>query len=128
MYAETKKIYRTLQELNKKTPQKMVNSPYLEIDNVCSILQESPDRLATSLQFFLQGIGLLSAMPMNKSLKSLAMLSSQTSFDRQSSDASSSSMDRRPSSSSQSQSQVSQSEESASQHASSTHSLCDNDL
>ncbi|CAF1105384.1 unnamed protein product [Brachionus calyciflorus] len=66
LYTETKKFYKTLQDLNKKTPQRLVNSPYLEIDNCVNILKECPERLTSSLQYFLQGIGLLSAMPMQK--------------------------------------------------------------
>jgi hypothetical protein len=65
-YIEGKRIYRHLQEVHKKNPKRMVNSPFIEIDNVTDVLKECPDRLATSMQYFLQGIGLLSAMPMRK--------------------------------------------------------------
>ncbi len=66
-YHEAKKLYRTMQDFNKKTPEKLVNSPFIDIDNVTSVLEECPERLASSLQYFLQGIGLLSAIPMRKS-------------------------------------------------------------
>ena len=63
-YGESKKLYKTFQEANRKTPLRMVNSPFLELDHVTSVLSEAADRLAVSLQYFLQGIGLLSAMPL----------------------------------------------------------------
>lgn len=67
-YGEAKKLYRVLQDLNKKNPEKLVNSPFIDIENVSSVLEECPSRLTTSLQYFLQGIGLLSAMPMRNSI------------------------------------------------------------
>ena len=67
-YHEAKRLYRALQETNRKNKEKLVNSPFIDIDNVISVLDECPDRLATSLQYFLQGIGLLSAMPMRNSI------------------------------------------------------------
>jgi hypothetical protein len=66
-YGEAKKLYRTMQDFNRKNPEKLVNSPFIDIENVTNVLEECPERLASSLQYFLQGIGLLSAMPMRKS-------------------------------------------------------------
>jgi len=74
-YAESKKLYKAFQENNRKTPLRMVNSPFLELDNISSVLSESPERLAVSLQYFLQGIGLLSAMPLRSSLRSSSISS-----------------------------------------------------
>lgn len=57
-----------------------MNSPFIEIDNISDaerILDTASDQFSTSLQYFLQGIGLLSAMPMNKSFSRLNSISSQ---------------------------------------------------
>lgn len=66
-YNEAKKFYRSLQENRKKEPQKLVNCPFLDLETTVNVLKDRPERLASSLQYFLQGIGLLSAMPMMKS-------------------------------------------------------------
>ena len=79
-YAESKKLYKAFQENNRKTPLRMVNSPFLELDNISSVLSESPERLAVSLQYFLQGIGLLSAMPLRSSLRSSSISSKWPEF------------------------------------------------
>ena len=63
-YGEAKKFYKTLHENRRMTPEKMVNTPFIEIENTSNALRESTNRLAVSIQYFLQGIGLLSAMPM----------------------------------------------------------------
>lgn len=76
-YPESKKLYKAFQENNRKTPLRMVNSPFLELDNISSVLSESPERLAVSLQYFLQGIGLLSAMPLRSSLRSSSISSKE---------------------------------------------------
>jgi hypothetical protein len=78
-YGESKRLFKALQEANKKTPRKMVNSPFLELDNIADVLKESPKRLATSFQYFLQGIGLVSAMPMRNSLRSMSICVSMPS-------------------------------------------------
>lgn len=72
-YAESKKLYKSFQETNRKTPLRMVNSPFLELDHVTSVLNECVDRLAVSLQYFLQGIGLLSAMPLRSTFRSASI-------------------------------------------------------
>jgi protein NDRG1 len=40
----------------------------LDIENSKNVLKDKPERLATCLQYFLQGIGLLSAMPMKSNI------------------------------------------------------------
>ena len=54
----------------------MVNTPFLEIDNVANLLHQCPDRLAVSFQYFLQGIGLLAAIPMKNVLAKKLSVSS----------------------------------------------------
>ena len=69
-----------MQECNKKNLKSLMNSPFIEIENINEserILVTASDQFATSLQFFLQGIGLLSAMPMKKCLSRLNSVSSQ---------------------------------------------------
>lgn len=56
-YGDSKKFYKSLQDVRRKNIKEMVNSPFLELDGVCDVLKESPERLAVSLQYFLQGIG-----------------------------------------------------------------------
>ena len=101
-YSETKRFYKSLQETHRKNPKKMVNTPFLEIDDTVNVLQESPNSLATSFQYFLQGIGkyflyinskinfnnisfynikgLLSAVPMRNVFRSTS--SSTSSYER----------------------------------------------
>ena len=66
-FNEAKRIYKHLQDLSKRKPERLVNSPFIDIDNIANILVECPDRLAANIQYFLQGIGLISAMPMRNS-------------------------------------------------------------
>lgn len=73
--SETKKFYRALYESRKSKLNLLVNCPLLEVEDVGDVLGECPDKLAISLQFFLQGIGLLPAMPMAKNLQDLGRLS-----------------------------------------------------
>lgn len=63
-YGEAKKFYKALQENRRMTPERMVNTPFIQIENTSNALHESTNRLAVSIRYFLQGIGLLSAMPM----------------------------------------------------------------
>ncbi len=79
-YHEAKKFFKSLQESRKRSPQHMVNCPFIEIDGSSHVIKENSEKLATSLQFFLQGIGLVSAMPMKNSLKGLG--SSTPSYGR----------------------------------------------
>ena len=55
--SETKKFYKCLYDSRKNDFQRLVNCPLLEVEDVGDIMGESPDRLAVSLRFFLQGIG-----------------------------------------------------------------------
>jgi len=75
----TEKFYERLRD--SRGPQKMVNSPILIADNVGDILGEAPDVLAKSMQFFLQGIGLLSGLPMEAGLVGLGRLSRAMSME-----------------------------------------------
>ena len=59
----------------------MVNTPLLEVEEVGDIMGETPDRLAISIQFFLQGIGLVPAIPMKKTLQGLRRLSRAMSME-----------------------------------------------
>ncbi|CAF1538237.1 unnamed protein product, partial [Didymodactylos carnosus] len=75
----TEKFYDRLKET--RDVKRMVNSPLLIADNVGDVLGEAPDILAKSMQFFLQGIGLLSGLPMETSLVGLGRLSRAMSME-----------------------------------------------
>ena len=79
--SETKRFYKALIDSRRSELQQLVNCPLLEIEEVGDILGEAPDRLATSLQFFLQGIGLVPALPMKKGLTGLGRLSRAMSME-----------------------------------------------
>lgn len=66
--SDVRRLYKGLQECNKRNPEKLVNSPLIELENASDVLRDSKERLATSLQYFLQGIGVLSAMPFRRSV------------------------------------------------------------
>jgi len=72
---ETKKFYKALYDSRKNDLKMIVNCPLLEVEDVADVICETPDRLAISLQFFLQGMGLLPAMPMKKELQGLGRMS-----------------------------------------------------
>ncbi|CAF0801370.1 unnamed protein product [Adineta ricciae] len=76
----TEKFYERLRD-SRNNPQKMVNSPLLIADDVGDVLGEAPDVLAKSMQFFLQGIGLLSGLPMEAGLVGLGRLSRAMSME-----------------------------------------------
>lgn len=71
----TKKFYESLYESRKQDRKTLANCALLEVEEVGDVLGETPDKLAIALQFFLQGIGLLAAMPMKKTLIGLGRLS-----------------------------------------------------
>lgn len=73
--SETKKFYKALYDSRKNEFQRLVNCPLLEVEDVGDIMGETPDRLAVSLRYFLQGIGLLPAIPMKQTLQGLGRLS-----------------------------------------------------
>lgn len=60
---------------------KLSNSALLEVDDVADVIGEAPEKLAIALQFFLQGIGLLPAMPMKKELPGLGKMSKKFSME-----------------------------------------------
>jgi len=61
-FDESARFFQILRDSRKDAVQRLVNCPFLDIDTNKSVL-ERPERVATSLGYFLQGIGLLSAMP-----------------------------------------------------------------
>lgn len=54
---ETIKFFRLLEESRKGNLNSLVNCTLLEMENIADVLDETPDQLAISFQFFLQGIG-----------------------------------------------------------------------
>lgn len=76
---DAKKFYKSLQEVRRKNIKQMVNSPFVQLDGVSDVLEEAPERLACTFQYFLQGIGLLSAIPMRNILRSMSLSSSSSS-------------------------------------------------
>lgn len=68
-YNESRKFFRAINECYRKNGRSLVNVPFLEAENVSGrILDNQTEQFASSLQYFLQGIGLLSAMPLRQSL------------------------------------------------------------
>lgn len=68
-YAESRKFFRAVNECYRKNCRSLSNLPFIETENVSGrILENQTEQFATSLQYFLQGIGLLSAMPLRQSL------------------------------------------------------------
>ncbi len=66
-YSESKKFFRAISECYMRNSKSLVNVPFIETRNDSGkILENSTEQFATSLQYFLQGIGLLSAMPLRK--------------------------------------------------------------
>jgi hypothetical protein len=61
---ETKKFYKSLNKSRKNNLQQLVNCPLLEVEEIGDVMGECPDRLITSIQYFLQGIGLMPSLPM----------------------------------------------------------------
>ena len=79
---ESKKFYKALYESKRNSGLKnLVNSPLLEVEEIGDILGESPDKLALSMLFFLQGIGLVPAIPMKNTLQGLGKLSRAMSME-----------------------------------------------
>ena len=67
-YSESKKFYRAINDANRGDFKNIVNSPFLEISTKAGrILEDSPMEFALGVQCFLQGIGLLSALPLRNS-------------------------------------------------------------
>ncbi len=79
--SETKKFYKSLNESRRNNLQQLVNCPLLEVEEVGDIMGEAPDRLITSIQFFLQGMGLMPSIPMKKTLQGLGRTSRALSME-----------------------------------------------
>lgn len=78
-YSESKKFYRAINEWNRNNFKSLVNTPFIELEQGPGrILENSTEQFATSVQYFLQGIGLLSAMPLKMSLVRQSSLTPQT--------------------------------------------------
>ena len=71
----TKKFHKSLYDSRKNDKKTLANCALLEVEEVGDVMGETPDKLAISLQFFLQGIGLLPAVPMKRTLVGLGRLS-----------------------------------------------------
>lgn len=61
---EAIKFYQALIMSRAQRPNTLANCPLLELDNVCDVMVEAPERLAISLKFFLHGLGLVPQLPM----------------------------------------------------------------
>jgi hypothetical protein len=66
---ETKKFYKKLNQSRKHNLQQLVNCPLLEVEEIGDIIGERPEVLITSIQYFLQGIGLMPSLPMKTGSK-----------------------------------------------------------
>ncbi len=79
-YSDSKKFYRTINQAHRSNFRSLVNSPFIEIDSKDGlVLEEVPRDLALGVQYFLQGIGLLPAMPLRASLSRQGSVQSQVS-------------------------------------------------
>lgn len=77
-YSESKKFYRTINDAHRRDFKSLVNSPFIEIESEDGRILEDPSmELALGVQYFLQGIGLLSAMPLRASLSRQSSVQSQ---------------------------------------------------
>lgn len=57
------KFYQALIMSRAERPESLSNCPLLNLDDVCDIMVEAPEKLAVSLRFFLQGMGLVPPLP-----------------------------------------------------------------
>lgn len=56
---------RSLHQAILKTCEDKAKVEFIEVAGVASVLEEKPEKLAESLQYFLQGLGLVSSLPMH---------------------------------------------------------------
>jgi hypothetical protein len=63
-FEESSKFFSILTESRKNDFKKLVNCTFLELDESRNVLHDHAGQIATSIIYFLQGIGLLSAVPM----------------------------------------------------------------
>lgn len=80
-WSESKRFYRAINEARRADFTKLVNSPFIEIDDCEAgrLLDVASMDFALGVQYFLQGIGLLSAMPLRQSLSRQGSVQSQIS-------------------------------------------------
>jgi hypothetical protein len=78
-WSESKRFYRALNVANQADFKKLVNSPFIEIDDAETdrLLDSASMDFALGVQYFLQGIGLLSAMPLRGSFSRQGSVVSQ---------------------------------------------------
>lgn len=60
---EAIKFYQALTMSRAEHPETLSNCPFLDLENVCDIMVEAPDKLAVSLRYFLQGMSLVPPQP-----------------------------------------------------------------
>lgn len=63
-YEEATSFYEILSNSRKTDYKKLANCTFLELSDTQNVLVQRPGQIATSLEYFVQGIGLLSAMPL----------------------------------------------------------------
>jgi hypothetical protein len=66
--SESRKFYKALESSRKDNLKTLVNCPFIEISYVSDVLNYGSGKLAVSLKFFLQGMGLVPAIPLNSRL------------------------------------------------------------
>jgi len=79
-FSESKKFYRAINQAHRSNFKDLVNTPFIEVESKDGLILEDPSaELALGVQYFLQGIGLLSAMPLRMSLSRQESVLSQNS-------------------------------------------------
>jgi len=87
-YSEAKKLYRGINEANRANFRTLVNTPFIELEEGGGrVLENASLELVLGVQYFLQGIGLLSAMPLRMSFSRQGSVTGQKQKEDQASNA-----------------------------------------
>ncbi|TGZ67780.1 hypothetical protein CRM22_004619 [Opisthorchis felineus] len=77
-----RQLFEDLQKAQKHAEGRLTTREFFVIDGVANVIAERPDKVITSMQFFLQGIGLLSNLQMQKTPLQLNRRMSMEDYDR----------------------------------------------
>ncbi|CAH8627227.1 unnamed protein product [Dicrocoelium dendriticum] len=77
-----RQLYEDLMRAQKDKGGSSISREYFEIDGVANVITERPEKVVSSMQYFLQGLGLLSNLKLQKTPMSLNRRMSMQDYDR----------------------------------------------
>ncbi|VDO66709.1 unnamed protein product [Schistosoma curassoni] len=81
-HKKCRQLFEDLEKIRRDSGGQSASSEFVMIDDVSNVLTERPDKVVDSMQYFLQGIGLLSNLKLQKTPMQLNRRMSMEDYDR----------------------------------------------